>query len=190
MLDNINLLPWREMARRRYKRQFWTCFVAAMLVILLVVWGIGAVLDGQVTLQNQRVATLNQYLRDQQSEQSHYQQRQQRYQLLNEQLQTLQRFHHQQHAPIQVMTLLTRLISDGVYLDKLEVNRNRVSLAGISDSTQNLTSTVSQLESNERVAELKIHRIEHDSMRFRQRYARFELSFTLQSRAVIQGGEQ
>lgn len=179
MLDNINLLPWRDMARQRYKHQFIAGLIG--VVALAVIFGgvYGAWIDWQIAEQRQRVITLNRHLSVLQTEQQHHHRRELRYQQQHQRLMTFQDLYYRQYAPLRLMMLLTEVVMEGVSLERVELNHNRVVLAGLSLTTQQLTQTVSLLENNPEISTLKIHDIERDSGRFDVPFARFELSFYL-----------
>ncbi|MEK6214356.1 MAG: pilus assembly protein PilN, partial [Vibrio fluvialis] len=63
MLHNINLIPWREAQREAHKRRFVGLCVLVLMVALGVQWGAGFYLDQQTQAQQQRLAFLNQHIR-------------------------------------------------------------------------------------------------------------------------------
>ncbi|NAW59220.1 MULTISPECIES: PilN domain-containing protein [unclassified Vibrio] len=185
MVHDINLFPWREFEQARYRRRFYL-----MALVMALLSGIALRLGGA-------------YLETQQQHQ------QRRMTLLHQQQEVLARHHHQWldtrekfNALAQRQAILTAIqtkrnrttnllnalpgwIPDGVYLDTLTLNGQRVRLSGVGDNTATLTRLLANLEQARQVSGINMHSVIQGVARFERPFAQFELSFSLLEEAPL-----
>ena len=59
-MPRINLLPWREAERKERQKNFGIASLLALVVGLLVIWGVNTYLQGMIDYQNSRNQRLQQ----------------------------------------------------------------------------------------------------------------------------------
>ncbi|HFQ5079997.1 TPA: PilN domain-containing protein [Vibrio vulnificus] len=183
MQHKINLLPWREHKREEHKRRFVSLVALGALIAVGIQWGIGQYFSYQQRLQQERLDYLTHYIA----------QLDQRIQAMNiakeehsqilARLKVVESLQAERNKTTAFMNLMTELIPDGVYVDKIKMNTNDVELAGISDSTARLATMLDNLERSSFLKEVEMHSIVHDKKRFGKSFQTFTVSFVFDEHA-------
>ena len=148
-MANINLLPWRETRRQERKKQFLvglgvTAVGAAMAVLL---WDV--IVNAQIEHQQSR----NQHLRthiallDQEVAEIRYLQRK-RNQLV-ERMRVIQALQGNRPVIVRLLDQLVRTVPDGVFYTSLETKANVVSIEGVAESNNRVSSLMRRLDASD-----------------------------------------
>ena len=145
-MAHINLLPWREEAKRRQQQQFLTLLVAAVVLAFLVVYLVGVFYDLRVEGQLKR----NGYL---QSEIAVLDQQIQEIRDLNKKKADLQKrmnlvvtLQQSRNVGTQILDAIARVVPPGVYLTRLERKGNMLLIVGKSESNNRLANMMRKIE--------------------------------------------
>jgi type IV pilus assembly protein PilN len=148
-MAHVNLLPWREAQRQLHKKQYITSLVAISIVVLIVFWMLGEVIEQQIRNQNSRNNYLEQQIgvldtqigriKDIRYTKSEIAQRM----ALIEQLQISKNV-----SPI-VFDELARIVPAGVSFEKMSRSGNLIEIIGVSESNNRLSSFMRNLEQSE-----------------------------------------
>ncbi|MDN3608410.1 PilN domain-containing protein [Vibrio ostreicida] len=179
MQFNINLCPWRESQRKTKTRRLAVMHVAAVGIFALCVWIVDGHLENQLNLQQFRLSQLSNL-------KEHLEKRQRALQELHStltevrlDLEDIHGLNRQRYNAFRLLNLLPKEIPDGVYLDKVTLTNNRVSVAGFSSDTGSISKLLESLNKTSDVDSVTIQSIRHRQLRFQSLYQTFALSFSL-----------
>ena len=148
-MAKINLLPWREELRQTQKKQYLASLIGIAVVVFIIFWVIGQVVDQQVRNQKSRNNYLEQQIAvlDSQIEQiSEITAAKDAIMLrmaLIEQLQVSRNL-----TPI-IFDELAKLVPPGVSFDTMDRTDNQIKITGLSESNNRLSSFMRSLENSE-----------------------------------------
>lgn len=185
MQHKINLLPWREQKREEHKRRFVSLLALGALIAVGIQWGIGQYFAYQQRLQQERLDYLNHYIA----------QLDQRIKAMNiakeehgqilARLKVVESLQAERNKTTAFMNVMTDLIPEGVYVDKIKMNASEVEIAGISDSTARLATMLDNLERSPYLQDVEMHSIIHDKPRFGKSFQTFTVSFVFNENATL-----
>ena len=147
-MTRINLLPHREIRRKQRKKEFFSMLLLAAIVGAMIVFGIGAVIAGQVSSQEQRnqfikaeivkldeqikeIATLKQEIEGLKARQ-----------VAVEDLQS------DRNQPVYLMDELVRQVPEGVYLRAFKQEGQRVVMNGYAQSNERVSELLRNLSNS------------------------------------------
>ncbi|EKO3985168.1 PilN domain-containing protein [Vibrio fluvialis] len=183
MLHNINLIPWREAQREAHKRRFVGLCMLALMVALGVQWGAGFYLDQQTQAQQQRLAFLNQHIRQLDAQIAELKVTEQEHKALLTRLNIVESLQQKRNKTTEFMNLMPQLIPEGVYIDKIKMNGEEIEISGISDSTARLATMLDNLEKSTQLSEVGMHSIVSGNRRFGKQFQSFKVSFLFHASA-------
>ena len=148
-MANINLLPWREARRQERKKQFLiglgaTLAGAAMSVLF---WDLAV--NSQIDYQQSR----NQYLRTQiallDQEVAEIRDLQRKRNQLIERMRVIQALQGNRPVIVRLLDQLVRTVPDGVFYTSLETKANVVSIEGVAESNNRVSSLMRRLDASD-----------------------------------------
>ena len=148
-MANINLLPWREARRQERKKRFLiglgaTLAVAAVSVLL---WDLAV--NSQIDSQQSR----NQYLRTQiallDQEVAEIRDLQRKRNQLIERMRVIQALQGNRPVIVRLLDQLVRTVPDGVFYTSLQTKENVVSLEGVAESNNRVSSLMRRLDASD-----------------------------------------
>lgn len=135
----INLLPHREAARKRRKEVFQMAMFGALVVGLLAAAGVYAVFQGLIDGQQERntylqseIAVLNRQIKDVQGLEDEIA-------ALRERQKAVEDLQADRNLPVYLLSDLTQLLPEGVYLSSLKQNGLQVELKGSAQSNERVS---------------------------------------------------
>ena len=148
-MANINLLPWREARRQEHKKQFLfglgATLAGAALSVLL--WDLGV--NSQIDSQQSR----NQYLRTQiallDQEVAEIRDLQRKRNQLIERMRVIQALQGNRPVIVRLLDQLVRTVPDGVFYTSLQTKENVVSLEGVAESNNRVSSLMRRLDASD-----------------------------------------
>jgi type IV pilus assembly protein PilN len=151
-MAQINLLPWREERRQDLKKDF---LVTVGLVLAL---GVGLVLladrvvDGQIANQNSR----NQYLADNikvlDEQVAEIRELQKKRNQLLDRMRVIQELQGNRPIIVRVLDQLVRTVPDGVFYTALQTKDKTITIRGVAESNNRVSSLMRRLESSDWLA--------------------------------------
>lgn len=177
MLQRINLLPWREQQRAAHQRRFIGLTMLGVICALGIQWGIGLYLTDQALYQQSRLDYLNHYIQKLDTQINALKLTEQEHKALLTRLSVVESLQRQRNTTTQLMNLMPQLIPEGVYIDKLKMQGQKIEVMGIGDSTARLATMLDNLEKSPLLAKVEMHSIVHGKQRFGKAFQTFSLSF-------------
>lgn len=148
-MAKINLLPWREDLRQTQKKRYLGSLIAVSVIVFIIFWIAGQVIDQQIRNQNSR----NNYLKQQ-------------IEVLDRQINQIKEISAAKDAiglrmalieQLQVSRNLTpilfdelaKLVPGGISFSNMSRSENEVKITGVSESNNRLSSFMRALEVSE-----------------------------------------
>lgn len=145
-MTTINLLPWREKARKRAKQ----VFIAACLSVIvaaLVINGIWySVLQGKINQQMQRNAFLQSEVTLAEQSNADKKTFEKEKAATLSQVSTLQELHNQRFRIIELLQSLPNLLPSHVLIDAIHINATIIELTGESKTDSQVSDFVKRLK--------------------------------------------
>jgi len=148
-MANINLLPWREARRQERKKQFLIGLGATLAGAALsaLLWGLAV--NSQIDSQQSR----NQYLRTQiallDQEVVEIRDLQRKRNQLIERIRVIQALQGNRPVIVRLLDQLVRTVPDGVFYTSLQTKENVVSLEGVAESNNRVSSLMRRLDASD-----------------------------------------
>lgn len=148
-MPRINLLPWRDVERKRKRQEFGVAAGAAVLLAVLagfvLRWQYGSIIDNQ----NDR----NQYLKEeivqvdkQIVEILDLEQQKQR---LQARIQVIEQLQRSRPEVVHLFDQMVRLVPDGVYLTSIKQTDRRIQIKGIAESSTRVSAFMRNIDGSE-----------------------------------------
>jgi len=148
-MPRINLLPWRDLERKRKRQEFMFAIVGgivvAALVALLVRVQYGAAIDHQ-NERNQYLDGQIQILNNQIAEILDLEKQKQR---LKERIEVIQKLQSSRPEAVHLFDQLVRLIPDGVYLTSVKQTGGRIQIKGLAESSTRVSAFMRNIDGSE-----------------------------------------
>jgi len=148
-MPRINLLPWRDLERKRKRQEFMFAIVGgivvAALVALLVRIQYGAAIDHQ-NERNQYLDGQIQILNNQIAEILDLEKQKQR---LKERIEVIQKLQSSRPEAVHLFDQLVRLLPDGVYLTSVKQTDRRIQIKGVAESSTRVSAFMRNIDGSE-----------------------------------------
>ena len=148
-MANINLLPWREARRQKRKQQFLIGLGATLAGAALSVLLWDVTVTSQIDYQQSR----NQYLRSQiavlDQEVAAIRGVQRKRNQLIERMRVIQALQGNRPVIVRLLDQLVRTVPDGVFYTSLETKANVVSIEGVAESNNRVSSLMRRLDASD-----------------------------------------
>lgn len=179
MIAKVNLLPWREEGRKRYRQRFgWMLGGAVFAIVLLVGMG-GWLLDGQIALQKGRNTRIDQEITLLENKLSLLPEMDVQREALLKRLSVITDIQKGRNHITHLLSILPGLVPQGVYLEDISLTGNRVKFSGRGESNGHLATLLANAEQSEWVNDVTMHSIVRANEK--QALIRFKASFELVS---------
>ncbi|PAR47890.1 pilus assembly protein PilN [Vibrio metoecus] len=188
MLHNVNLLPWRDERREAHKRRFLGLVVLGVLLAVLMQFGAGEYLSGQVAQQQERIGYLKQHIFSLDQQIAKLKVTEEEHKALLTRLNVVEQLQQKRNKTTDFMNQMPLLIPEGVYVDKIKMNGHEIEISGISDSTARLATMLDNLEKSPKLSDVEMHEIVSGNKRFGKQFQSFKVSFQFLRSDSTQGG--
>jgi len=151
-MAQINLLPWREERRQELKKEF---LVTIGLVLAL---GVGLVLladrvvDGQIQNQKARNQYLAENIKVLDEQVAEIRELQKKRNQLLDRMQVIQELQGNRPIIVRVLDQLVRTVPDGVFYTNLQTRDKVISIKGVAESNNRVSSLMRRLDSSDWLA--------------------------------------
>ncbi|GLS24499.1 PilN domain-containing protein [Marinibactrum halimedae] len=148
-MANINLLPWRDELRAEKQKEFYTvlALVGAAAAVVVFMW-LGAV-NGQIDSQRGRNALLNKEIAQLDKQVEEIKDIKKRREELLERMRIIQGLQGDRPQIVRVFDDLVRAIPDGVYFDQLNRDGSKISISGVAESNNRVSSLMRRLDDSD-----------------------------------------
>lgn len=188
-MAQINLLPWREERRNELKKEF---LVTVGLVLAL---GAGFVLlgdrvvNGQIDSQNARNQHLTKAIKSLDKEVAEIRDLQKRRNQLLDRMKVIQELQGNRPIIVRVLDQLVRTVPDGVFYTSLSTKDKKISISGVAESNNRVSSLMRRLDSSDWLANPSLDKVQA-ATKFGDQANTFNLSVRVEAPAVEeQSGE-
>ena len=151
-MAQINLLPWREERRQELKKDF---LITVGLVLAL---GVGLVLladrivDGQIQNQNARNEYLVNNIKVLDEQVAEIRELQKKRNQLLDRMRVIQELQGNRPIIVRVLDQLVRTVPDGVFYTSLQTSDKTISIRGVAESNNRVSSLMRRLDSSDWLA--------------------------------------
>ena len=148
-MAQINLLPWREERRQELKKQF------VISLVLVLALGVGLVLladrvvNGQIDNQNARNQYLAENIKILDKQVAEIRDLQKRRNQLIDRMRVIQELQGNRPIIVRVLDQLVRTVPDGVFYTNLTTKGKTISIAGIAESNNRVSSLMRRLDASD-----------------------------------------
>lgn len=159
-MPRINLLPWREVERKRKRQEFIVAAAAAVGLAILtgfvLRWQYSSIIDGQ----NERNRYLTEEIQklDQQIEEINGLEAQK--QSLQARIQVIEELQRSRPEVVHLFDQLVRLLPDGVQLTEVKQNNRRIQIKGLAESSTRVSAFMRNIDASEWLAEPSLEIVE------------------------------
>ena len=182
-MAQINLLPWREERRQELKKQF---LVTLALVVAL---GAGLVLLGdriinsQIENQTARNAYLTENIKKLDKIIAEIRDLQKRRNQLLDRMRVIQELQGNRPIIVRVLDQLVRTVPDGVFYRSLNKKADKISIAGMAESNNRVSSLMRRLDTSDWLANPNLDKVKA-APNFGDQANTFNLTVKVQAPAV------
>ncbi len=182
-MAQINLLPWREERRQELKKEF----LAAVALVLFLGFGLLLLADRVVNSQIDNQGRRNEYLTDNikqlDKQVAEIRDLQKRRDQLLDRMRVIQELQGNRPIIVRVLDQLVRTVPDGVFYTKLVTTDKKISISGIAESNNRVSSLMRRLEASDWLASPVLDKV-HEAKEFGDQANKFELTVTIEAPAV------
>tara|TARA_B110000503_G_C6977655_1_gene341867 strand:+ start:156 stop:734 length:579 start_codon:yes stop_codon:yes gene_type:complete len=152
-MANINLLPWREEQRAERKKEFLSMLGLVFLVAVLVLIILDQIATNQINHQNQRNNHLTEYIVALDDKVSEIRDLQRKRTQLIERMRIIQELQGNRPIIVRIQDQLVRTVPDGVFYTSLTSTDGAISIEGVAESNNRVSSLMRRLDASDWLAE-------------------------------------
>jgi type IV pilus assembly protein PilN len=145
-MTTINLLPWREKARRSQKYRFFAWCGGAVCLALLVngIWS--NVLQQRIDRQEQRNTMLQQEVEASQKITQNKKTFNDQKTAILKQMTTLQNVHNQRYRLVELLDVLPKLLPNEVFIDSIQMDKDVITLQGEAQTEVQVSEVIKRFQ--------------------------------------------
>jgi len=187
-MAQINLLPWREERRQELKRDF------LVTLALVAVLGAGLVLmadrvvNGQITYQQSRNDYLKENIRELDKQVAEIRELQKRRNQLIDRMRVIQELQGTRPLIVRLLDQLVRTVPDGVFYTKITTKKKRISINGVAESNNRVSSLMRRLDASDWLASPNLDKVKA-ATKYGDQANTFNLTVNVQEPKSDQEGE-
>jgi type IV pilus assembly protein PilN len=145
-MANINLLPWREERRQELKKAFLTVLgLVAALAAALVFIGDSLVSSG-IDAQSQRNDYLKQHIAELTLQVREIDELEKKKQELEDRMKVIQELQGNRPIIVRIFDDMVNTLPDGVFFSELKRTENKITVTGIAESNNRISSLMRRLD--------------------------------------------
>ena len=158
-MANINLLPWREKERERRKKTFFAT-LGATAIIAGAILGIGHLyMQGEINNQQARNTYLQEQITVLDTKIAEIRNLQDQKRALTERMAVIQDLQGRRPVIVRLFDELVRTLPEGVYYNEVTRTGDVISLNGVADSNNRVSTLMRYLDDSEWFAEPSLRQI-------------------------------
>jgi type IV pilus assembly protein PilN len=184
-MARINLLPWREEYRQEKKKEFLTQLGAVGVLAVIVAFGWIRYVDGSIENQNQRNQVLQSEIAVLDKRVQEINELKKKRQQLIARMKVIQDLQGTRPTIVRYFDEIVRAVPDGLFFTNLTRQGGVVSVRGVTESSNRVSSFMRNLDHSEWFANPNLKSITASS-----RYGDQASEFSLQFNAVLPASEQ
>lgn len=182
-MAQINLLPWREERRQEQKK----AFLATSALVLALAAGLILLGDRVVNSQIDNQSARNQYLQDKikdlDKQVAEIRDLQKRRNQLLDRMKVIQELQGNRPIIVRVLDQLVRTVPDGVFYTSLTTKGKKITINGIAESNNRVSSLMRSLEASDWLANPRLDKV-NAAPKFGDQANTFNLTVRVQAPAI------
>jgi len=147
-MSGINLLPWREAARKKSQQQFVMSVVGALAVGAAVVAGGYTYMEGQIAYQNERNAYIDKEIKRLDKVLEEIKTLDANRKALLDRIAVIERLQSTRPGIVHLFDEMVNALPKGLYLTKLQQTNDKIKLEGKAESSARVSSYMNRLNSS------------------------------------------
>jgi type IV pilus assembly protein PilN len=151
-MAQINLLPWREERRQALKKQFLVSMGLVLALSASLVLLADRVVNGQIDHQVARNNYLKENIKELDKAVAEIRDLQKRRNQLLDRMRVIQELQGNRPIIVRVLDQLVRTVPDGVFYKNLTTRKKTISIEGVAESNNRVSSLMRRLESSDWLA--------------------------------------
>lgn len=161
-MARINLLPWREWERERKRKEFLGNLAGVLVGAVALVFVFGWYLDGQIESQQERNAFLEREITELDRKIAEIENLQKTRDELLARMRVIQELQGNRPVIVRIFDELVRTLAKGVHFRELNMQGNRLTVAGVAESNNRISSLMRNLDNSEWFASPNLKTIKED----------------------------
>jgi len=182
-MANINLLPWREEAREKLKRDYIGILAAVFLASAILVYVAVSLLDVMTDEQKARNSYLQSEISLLETQIAEIKKITERKKDIERRTEIILNLQQSRNLPTHVLDELVRIVPPGIYLSSLEKKGSLLLIEGRSESNNNVANMMRKVKTSEWLADPNMQSIVTQNEELRQ-LQRFSLRVTVKGANV------
>ena len=151
-MAQINLLPWREERRQALKKQFLVSMGLVLALGASLVLLADRVVNSQIDHQKDRNAYLRENIKELDKAVAEIRDLQKRRNQLLDRMRVIQELQGNRPIIVRVLDQLVRTVPDGVFYKELRKKKKNISIEGIAESNNRVSSLMRRLDASDWLA--------------------------------------
>jgi type IV pilus assembly protein PilN len=177
-MAGLNLLPWREEARKKSQQTFVMIIVSTVAVGALGVFGAYSYYDGEINYQNERNDYIKAEVRQLEKSIREIKKLDATKKALMERITVIESLQFARPGIVHLFDEMVNALPKGLFLTKLEQSSGTVKIEGKAESNTRVSSYMKRLNASPWLKSSDLNKISIDNEKDRNRLRRFKLNVT------------
>lgn len=148
-MPRINLLPWRDLERKRKRQEFMTATGVALVLAALVGFVTRLQYDSMIEGQQERNQVLKGHITQLDQQIVEILDLEKQKQRLQDRIQVIEQLQRSRPEVVHLFDQMARLLPDGVYLTTVKQTGNRIQIKGVAESSTRVSTFMRNIDSSE-----------------------------------------
>jgi len=188
-MAQINLLPWREERRQDLKKEF----LATVALVLALAAGLvllaDRVVNSQIDEQQARNQYLTQNIKTLDKQVKEIRDLQKRRNQLLDRMRVIQELQGNRPIIVRVLDQIVRTVPDGVFYSEFSTKKERISISGIAESNNRVSSLMRRLDASEWLSSPNLDKVKAEP-KYGDQATRFNLTVKVKAPAIEETTEE
>lgn len=177
-MAGLNLLPWREEARKKSQQAFGILVAATVALGALSVFGAYTYYEGEINYQNERNAYVKAETKRLEKSIKDIKKLDATKKALMERIEVIERLQFARPGIVHLFDEMVNALPKGLFLTKLEQSAGKVKIEGKAESNTRVSSYMKRLNASPWLKSSDLHKISIDNEKDKNRLRRFKLNVT------------
>ncbi|MCK5897323.1 MAG: PilN domain-containing protein [Cocleimonas sp.] len=177
-MSGLNLLPWREEARKKSQQTFIMSVAATVAVGALSVFGTYSYYEGEINYQNERNTYIKNETKRLEKSIKALKKLDATKKALMERIEIIESLQFARPGIVHLFDEMVNALPKGLFLTKLEQSDGTVKIEGKAESNTRVSSYMKRLNASPWLKSSDLHKISIDNTKDKNRLRRFKLNVT------------
>ena len=148
-MAQINLLPWRDERRAELKQEFLVVLGAVAGIAVAIIFVVDLIFSAQIQTQKDRNAYLEENIASLNKQVEEIRDMQRKRTQLLDRMKVIQELQGNRPIIVRILDQLVRTVPDGVFYTKLNAKNQVISITGIAESNNRVSSLMRRLDASD-----------------------------------------